>query len=169
MKRGFTLIELLVVVLIIGILASVALPQYTKAVNRAKTAEVWTLGKAFLDAQNIYFMENSALTENLDELSIDIPSELKNWTISNFSGGNWGDIGTGGSGIVGGGTAQLSFSGKGAMEGFSIVYEISVPSMRKIINCWSNDRDKKSQCRQMLPCPSPMEDVGTGRDFYCAL
>ncbi|MGN0024658.1 MAG: type IV pilin protein [Candidatus Avelusimicrobium sp.] len=57
-KQGFTLIELLVVVLIIGILASVALPQYQKAVLKSRTAEVWANLKTLNMAANAYCLEN---------------------------------------------------------------------------------------------------------------
>ena len=57
-KRGFTLIELLVVVLIIGILASVALPQYQKAVRRARLSEVTTGFTAISKGIDIYLLEN---------------------------------------------------------------------------------------------------------------
>ncbi len=69
---GFTLIELLVVVLIIGILSAVALPQYTTAVEKSRTAEAWNTIKAINDALDIKNLEagTSDQAYNFDELSV---------------------------------------------------------------------------------------------------
>jgi len=77
--KGFTLIELLVVVLIIGILSSVALPQYQKAVMKARIVEAKTGLKAITEATQLYILEHREAPGSMNDLTIGVPSS-SNWT-----------------------------------------------------------------------------------------
>ena len=72
---GFTLIELLVVVLIIGILAAVALPQYQKAVEKARMVEAVAMVRAIANAHQLYYMENGTYVQSdeMSQLVLDVP------------------------------------------------------------------------------------------------
>lgn len=74
-NQAFTLIELLVVVLIIGILAAVALPQYQKAVEKSRMTEAITLVRAIANANQAPHMATGEWANHtqLDLLDIEIP------------------------------------------------------------------------------------------------
>ncbi len=74
--RGFTLIELLVVVLIIGILASIAVPQYKLAVHKSRLKSYMPVIRALANAEELYYMKTGAYVDlwHVDEFDIEMPA-----------------------------------------------------------------------------------------------
>ena len=75
-KKGFTLMELLTVVLILGILTSIALPQYARSLERARATEAMAGIKALNDAVYAYAAARTganACPQNFNQLSVILP------------------------------------------------------------------------------------------------
>ena len=85
-KQGFTLIELLVVVLIIGILAAVAVPQYQKAVDKSRLMQLITAVKSVKQAEETYYLANGEYTADWDALMLDFAGTISGATLTNDSG-----------------------------------------------------------------------------------
>ena len=71
-RKGFTLIELLVVVLIIGILASVAIPQYFKVVEKGRASEAISILSSVCAAQERELLRNGSFATSTLNLDINV-------------------------------------------------------------------------------------------------
>jgi len=67
-KSGFTLVELMIVVIVIGILVTIAVPNYQRSVERAKCSQALSILQSMRNAALSYFADNETFGASIDEL-----------------------------------------------------------------------------------------------------
>lgn len=72
-RRGFTLLEVTVVSVIVGVLASTALPSYARAIDRVREVEVISIFSAGCMAQFVHHIEHGRFAQNTSDLLIGLP------------------------------------------------------------------------------------------------
>ena len=142
---GFTLIELLVVVLIIGILASVALPQYQNAVLKARTTEAIIQLRHIRDAQREYALANGAPATTWDDLGLDnFSGNNSDCTFRNFVYGLR---------PYGGGEIQAKY-----VKSPTFWIQVYVYDDRVVCSAAKSDQAANDWCKKYSPNPQPCLD-----------
>ena len=146
MKKAFTLIELLVVVLIIGILAAVALPQYQVAVAKARFTTMIPAVEAVAVSQELYYLANGRYTETANELDISQISGCTTGsgdsiTCSNFGMDVW-------CASCAGGAVQANLWAENLQLIQGLMHEGDIPGERE---CWAHNSSSVANkvCRSL--------------------
>jgi len=75
-KTGFTLTEILIVVVIVGVLATLALPMLVKTIEKAKVGEAVSNLNLIRTGQKIYRLEYPVYSPDIASLNIEDPSDV---------------------------------------------------------------------------------------------
>ena len=88
MSKGFTLLEILITVIIIGILAAIAIPNYTKSRERSLDKEAQIVLNLIHAAEKMHYMKTTAYYPNIALTSVDV-SGINSYLRLNLYSANW--------------------------------------------------------------------------------
>jgi len=71
-ESGFSLTELLVVIVIIGVLASLAIPKFLSVITKAKSTEAKLMLKQIYNLQQSYYLEKDVYSQNMTVLGFQV-------------------------------------------------------------------------------------------------
>lgn len=159
-RVGFTLIELLVVVLIVGILAAVAVPQYQTAVEKSRAMGLVSLLSALAKAEDAYYLATGAYTADLYSLDIDPPADGRvEGAYIRFSNGNGLSLSSGAQGYLAGGTRHvqldifLEHTSISQEPGIYCYGDVNSDISLKICQSMGNPTGKNSACGLLAGTP----------------
>ncbi len=75
-RPAFTLLELLIVIIILGVLAALALPQYLRTVEKGRSSEAIIQLGTLRTGEINYYVEHRTYTDQFDLLDVDDPNRL---------------------------------------------------------------------------------------------
>lgn len=84
-NNGYTLIEIVVTMIVLGILASLAIPRYLTSMERVKSAEGVQILESLLNAQRRYLVEYDTYTSNINDLDIEFSGGTGNFNTPTVS------------------------------------------------------------------------------------
>ena len=156
---GFTLIELLVVVLIIGILAAMALPQYFKAVERSRMTDAITIMDSVAKAQRRKLMQTNRYARNFEGLDVS-PKGAKGENYYTKGDPRTGAGGKNGflislSGIMV--FATRVFDGNWASDSLQYQYYLYRYYQSDNVSCYGNNQAGRELCADFCGIDTPVE------------
>jgi len=87
-KGGFSLVELTIVVVILGVLATFAVPRFMRSVERTKAAEAFNYCENLMSSQGAYQGRNSAYAKKVTDLDVTLNNPTY-FSAGNISSSNW--------------------------------------------------------------------------------